>query len=128
MANKNKIVKIKRIGLFVFLAAVLSSAPGCVKRIVTIDSQPSGAEVSFGRKTVGTTPCNFDFTFYGSYPVKLTKEGYKDFYAAAKLKPPFYEWIPLDFVSELLLPVQFKDVHSFTYRLFPEEPFEFEEE
>jgi hypothetical protein len=113
--------KLRRMGLFIFFIVALIFLAGCVKRIVTINSQPSGAEVFFDRKAMGVTPCSFDFTFYGSHSIKLAKEGYKDFYTSERLKPPFYEYLPLDFISEVLLPAQLEDTHNFTYRLIPEQ-------
>ena len=116
-------IKIEKALLFVFIVVLIFTA-GCVKRIVTIDSQPSVAEVFFGSRMVGTTPCSFDFTFYGCHPIKLVKEGYKDFYTTERLKPPVYEYLPFDFISENLLPFQFEDVHNFSYQLVPEDPIE----
>jgi len=110
-------------GLIIFLTALIFNA-GCVKRIVTINSEPSGATVFFDQKNIGTTPCSTDFTFYGSHVIKLVKEGYKDFYASARLKAPIYEYIPLDFFSDVLLPVNLKDTHEVTYQLTPKEIFE----
>ena len=119
-----EILKIFRLTtLFIFFIALIFTA-GCVKRIVTINSEPSGATVYFDRKEAGVTPCSFDFTFYGSHPVKLVKEGYKDLYTTAKLKAPLYEYIPFDFISEVLLPVNIKDAHELTYQLTPKEVFE----
>ena len=110
-------------GLIIFLMALIFSA-GCVRRIVTINSEPSGATVFFDQENIGITPCSTDFTFYGSHPVKLVKEGYKDFYASARLNAPIYECIPLDFFSDVLLPVNLKDTHEVTYQLIPKEIFE----
>ena len=108
------------IGLIIFLTALIFSA-GCVKRMVTINSEPSGAKVFFDQKDIGVTPCTTDFAFYGSHAIKLVKEGYKDFYASARLKAPVYQYIPLDFISDVLLPVTLKDTHELTYQLTPED-------
>lgn len=106
------------LAVFIFLV-VFSS--GCVKRIVTINSTPEGARVYFHRQEKGLTPASFEFTVYGTYNLKLKKEGYEDLETAVKLKAPVYQYIPLDFISENLLPFKFVDRHEFSYELTPVE-------
>ena len=115
----NRKFEIKKIFFIVLCLTLIFTLTGCVKRMVTINSDPSGAKVYFCNETEerGITPCTFDFTFYGSCPIKLVKEGYEDLNTAIYLKAPVYEYFPIDFFSEIILPVRFIDKHQGSYRL-----------
>jgi len=95
------------------LAVILT---GCVRRVVTISSSPLGAKVFFGSEEKGCTPISFDFISYGSYPIKLTKDGYEDFCTTELLKAPAYEYIPFERIAEIL-PVRLERRFEFTYQL-----------
>ena len=98
---------------------------GCVLRSLTIDSQPSGAMVYSDDELIGETPVTTTFTYYGVRKITLEKvdaEGRlvcerKIVYE--KIKPPFYQILPLDFFSELIIPAKLKDEHCFSYQLDP---------
>ena len=100
--------------LILFVALQLC---GCVRRIVTIESQPPGAEVYFDRKLVGCTPYSHEFLYYGTHRLELVKEGYANLHSRLKLKGPIYEYFPLSFFSEVLIPWQLTDAHNFTFKL-----------
>jgi hypothetical protein len=106
----------KNIFITLGLFAILASA-GCVRRIVTIDSQPQGAQVYFDRKSIGQTPCEFEFLYYGGHHLELAKEGYANLNTTLKLNGPIYEYFPLSVLSELLIPWQLTDNHNFTFEL-----------
>ena len=95
----------------------LMTCSGCVRRIVTIDSQPQGAQVYFGRKLIGQTPCNHEFLYYGTHYLELVKEGYSNLTTTIRLKGPFYEYFPFSFISEVLIPWQITDRHNFSFEL-----------
>ena len=109
--------KMKKAYLATLLLLLLVLASGCVRRIVTFDSQPQGAEVYFGRKLVGETPCEHEFFYYGTHYLELAKEGYANLQTTVKLSGPFYQYFPLSFISELLIPWEITDQHSFSYKL-----------
>lgn len=102
------------ITLVLFLAL---TSTGCVRRIVTIDSKPQGAQVYFGRKLVGETPCAHEFLYYGTHYLELVKEDCANLKTTVKLKGSFYEYFPLSIFSELLIPWEITDEHSFTFKL-----------
>src|SRR5262245_38992736 len=62
-----------RIGLI--LSAVLLA--GCVRRTMTIESDPPGALVYMNNQEVGRTPVTREFIWYGFYDVQLRRDGYK---------------------------------------------------
>ncbi|MBN3037976.1 MAG: PEGA domain-containing protein [Candidatus Omnitrophica bacterium] len=99
----------------VIFTAVLTA--GCVRRVVTIDSNPQGAQVYFDRKLVGETPCEHEFLYYGGHHLELVKDGYENYRTVCTLKGPFYEYFPFSFFTEVMLPWELKDEHSFSYEL-----------
>ena len=106
-----------RLSFIVAALFLLAANSGCVRRIVTIESQPQGAQIYFDRKLIGETPCTHEFLFYGSHHLELAKDGYANVYTAVKLKGPFYEYFPFCVFSELLIPWQLIDEHSFDFKL-----------
>ena len=48
---------------------------GCVQRIISITSQPSGALVYLNDEEVGRTPISAPHLFYGVYDIRLEHEG-----------------------------------------------------
>jgi len=90
---------------------------GCVRRIVSINSQPPGAEVYFNHNLIGQTPCTHEFLYYGGYHLELVKEGYANLNTTLKLRGPIYEYFPLSFFSELVIPWELTDEHNFTFEL-----------
>ncbi|MCA9299283.1 MAG: PEGA domain-containing protein [Phycisphaerales bacterium] len=72
---------------------------GCLQRRVHITSEPSGALVVVNDVEVGHTPCDMDFTFYGTYDVLLRKDGYEPLRTARQAQAPWYEYPGLDLVA-----------------------------
>ncbi|MBL7085098.1 MAG: PEGA domain-containing protein [Candidatus Omnitrophica bacterium] len=107
----------KKTLLIMFLLFVVTANSGCVRRIVTIDSQPPGAQVYLDRKLVGETPYSHEFLYYGSHYLELVKEGYSNLNTAIKLKGPIYEYFPLSIFSELLIPWEITDKHELSFKL-----------
>jgi hypothetical protein len=77
---------------------------------------------------IGETPVTTTFTYYGTRKITLEKvdaEGrllYERKIVYEKIKPPFYQILPLDFFAEIVLPIKLEDKHYFTYRLDPLQP------
>lgn len=94
---------------FLTFALVSASLLGCVRRRMTIRSNPAGATVSLDNKEIGKTPLTADFTHYGNRKFRLVKDGFETKEVILPVKAPWYEWPGLDFVSEVLLPGQLKD-------------------
>lgn len=83
-------------------AISVSVLSGCVRRTLSITSEPDGALVFLNEREVGRTPIDVEFTYYGTYDVRVLKDGYEPLVTAADAKPPIWDTIPLDLVSELI--------------------------
>lgn len=76
-------------------------ASGCVRRTITVTSEPSGALVWLNGREIGRTPVETDFLYYGTYDVQLEAEGYEPLLTFGQAKPPWWDNIPLDLAAEL---------------------------
>ena len=105
------------------LAAVsLLPSGGCVQRIISVQSNPTGAVVYLNDQEVGRTPVQREFTWYGDYDVVLRKEGYETLKTHAPVPAPWWQFIPLDLFTEAL---PLTDTHSFRFDMHllqPEDP------
>ncbi len=99
--------------------AALLAASGCVIRELVIRSEPPGATVYINGREAGKTPHTETFDFYGSREIALRMDGYFTATRVVKLAVPWFEYFPLDLVSELLLPLRLRNRHEFTFELKP---------
>jgi hypothetical protein len=98
-----------RASILTILVAAIVAAPGCVQRRMTIRSSPPGALVYVDDYELGTTPVSHDFVYYGTRKVKLVKDGYETLTVRQPFPVPWYQYFPLDFVTENLLPWEIRD-------------------
>ena len=91
---------------------------GCVRRSLTIRSDPPGALAYLNDRLVGPTPVTFDFQWYGWHRLTLRKDGYERVSDRKQLRAPVYLWIPMDLVMEML-PVAVRDTREWSYALTP---------
>jgi hypothetical protein len=92
---------------------------GCVERRYVVTSDPPGAVVLRNNQPIGQTPADDHFLFYGTYHFTLIKDGYQTLKADQEVPAPWYEYFPLDFISENLIPWWIEDVRRFHYQLVP---------
>lgn len=104
------------------LVLVGLAGAGCVRRTVTIKSDPQGAATMLNDQLVGTTPVTVDFTWYGDYDIILRKDGYETLRTHHRIPSPWYQLPGLDFVSEVLVPWTIHDQHEVSFALAPEQP------
>ena len=104
-----------------FLFILLMS--GCVRRSLTIRTEPPGALVYVNDQLKGESPVNYDFVWYGWHRVMIRKEGFQRVDDRKRLRAPVHLWIPFDFVMELA-PVTIRDNREWSYTLapMPEQP------
>jgi hypothetical protein len=106
-----------RIGLLLALAAC---ATGCVRRRLTVRSNPPGAVVYVDNQQIGTTPCSVDFTYYGTREIRLVKPGYETLAVTQPIPTPWYQYPGIDFISENLTPYKIRDNRTVSYDLAPQ--------
>lgn len=81
---------------------VLAALQGCVERTITVTSEPPGAIVWLNDVEVGRTPVETEFTFYGTYDVRLRLDGYEPLLTSRKANAPVYDLPGLDLVAEAI--------------------------
>jgi len=106
---------------FLLSAYCLLLTTGCIRRQLTIRSEPDGAEILVNDKHLGVTPYTYDFEWYGWHRITLTKEGYERLDDRALIRAPFYLWIPLDLAMELV-PFPIRDTKVLSYQLVLKKP------
>lgn len=88
-----------------------------------IETTPPGAMVYVDNEPVGESPVTVPFTYYGTRKVTIEKLDaqrrllYERKVVFEKIRAPIYEYFPLDFFSEVLLPLKLEDKHTLSYRL-----------
>ena len=60
----------------VIMTLIALTATGCVRRRLTVRSNPPGASVYVDNQHIGKTPCSVDFTYYGTREIRLVKSGF----------------------------------------------------
>ena len=103
----------------ILFAAALAGTTGCVERVLQVRSDPPGATVYVNGTEAGKTPLDHPFTFYGTVEVALRREGALYHRELKELSCPWYDFFPIDFFSELLVPWTIRDVHLVEVRLSP---------
>lgn len=96
-------------GSLVAVVACAALCAGCVQRRMTIRSNPPGALVYVDDYQLGTTPVSHDFVYYGTRKIRLVKDGYETLTVRQPFPLPWYQYFPLDFVTENLLPWEVRD-------------------
>jgi hypothetical protein len=116
--TRSKLSALQVVALLLVMACVL---PGCVRRTLTIRSEPDGALVFLNDEEVGRTPVTTDFTWYGDYDVILRREGCQTLHTHEEVKAPWYQIPPIDFFFEVLWPGMIVDARTLDFYLEPEE-------
>lgn len=91
---------------------------GCVERTLTVRSYPTGALVYLNDQEVGRTPFRKRFIWYGAYDVQVRAEGYQTLKTTTPVIAPWWQWLPFDFVAEVM-PANLHDDHAVFYTLKP---------
>jgi len=107
--------------LLLLVAACGWVPAGCVRRTISITTDPPNARVFLNDQEVGRSAVTTDFLWYGDYDVIIRKEGYKTLQTNWDIKAPWYQWIPIDFFAEVLWPGWIHDSRERHYLLEPAE-------
>ncbi|MCI0464725.1 MAG: hypothetical protein L0Z62_47990 [Gemmataceae bacterium] len=109
--------------------AVTAGASGCVERryTVLVDAPcsnvpgavvPAAVVLENGRP-VGPAPVTRPFQYYGTYEFTIIRDGFQTLKVQQPIRAPWYEYFPLDFIAENLIPWTIRDVREFHYSLQP---------
>ena len=91
---------------------------GCLRRSLTIRTDPPGALVYVNDQIKGESPVTYDFMWYGWYRVTIRKEGFARVEDRKELRAPPHLWIPFDLIAEMT-PWTIRDDREWTYTLEP---------
>lgn len=114
---------VKSLCLLAILVACAGSALGsfgCVRRTLTIETEPSGAIVILNDREVGRSPVSTDFIWYGDYDVAVRKKDFKTIHTHIVLDAPWYQVPPMDFFADVLWPANIHDHRHASYTLEPQ--------
>ena len=106
--------------LLLLLLVGLLMAGGCVRRRLTVRSNPPGAVVYIDNQLVGKTPCSLNYIYYGTREIRLVKDGYETLTVNQPIPTPWYEVPPLDFFSEVVNPNEIRDERTVSFNLQPQ--------
>ncbi|MFQ5491385.1 MAG: PEGA domain-containing protein [Phycisphaerae bacterium] len=106
---------------FLAAAALAVGLAGCVRRSLTIETEPAGALVFLNDEEVGRSPVTTGFTWYGDYDLIVRLDGYETLSTHFVVKRPWYQVPPIDFCAEVLWPGHVVDRRSFHFALAPAE-------
>ncbi len=111
-------------------AALLATLPlgGCVERFIAVRTEPPGATVTLDDEKAGVTPCEIKYVWYGTREIVVELRGRRPVRALVPLNPPWWQYFPLDFVTDVLLPFTITDRREFTWALEATPPSEAEAE
>lgn len=92
---------------------------GCVRRRLTVRSNPPGALVYIDGQEIGRTPVATPYIYYGTRQMRLVKDGFETIVVNQRFPAPWYQIPPLDFVSENLVPQEIRDERVVDFELAP---------
>jgi hypothetical protein len=104
--------------LFLILA-ILIVGSGCVRRRLTIRSNPAGATAFVDDQPIGVTPVSTPFTYYGTRKIQLFKDGFETLTVKQPIRAPWYQVPPLDFFAENLWPREVRDERIVEFSMQP---------
>jgi len=99
-------------------ATVIST--GCVRRRMTVRTNPPGATVSVDNQVIGTTPAASSFVYYGTREFRIEKDGYRTETIRRRFNPPWYQMPGIDFIAETLWPGEIRDERIIDVELVPQ--------
>ncbi|MDP7004640.1 MAG: PEGA domain-containing protein [Phycisphaerales bacterium] len=85
-----------------FVVLTYVSLFGCVKRTISITTQPQGALVWVNEREVGRTPVDFDFLYYGEYDVRIEGEGQEPIMTSRWADRPLWDAPIIDLFAEMV--------------------------
>ena len=104
----------------IIIPLIVLTLCGCVRRRMTVMSNPPSATVYLDGKEIGRTPFSTNFDHYGKREFRVVKQGYETKTELKPVRAPWYQWVGFDFVSEVLLPGKLTDHKYYEFDLQPD--------
>jgi len=82
---------------------------GCVRRRLTVRTNPPGAMVYVDRQLIGPSPASTSYIYSGTRLIEVVGDGYRTEKLLRTFHPRWYQVPPLDFFSETLWPWELRD-------------------
>src|ERR1051326_5071770 len=99
-------------------ALALCLLAGCVERRFVITTDPPGAIVTNEKGIpIGAAPADEQWVYNGVYQFKLDMDGFQTQVVRENVAPKWYEYFPLDFISENVVPWTIQDIRRFHYQM-----------
>ncbi|MHB0956411.1 MAG: PEGA domain-containing protein [Pirellulaceae bacterium] len=98
----------------------ITAHSGCVRRRMTVRSNPPGAVVFVDERRLGVTPVSTSFTYYGTRDVRLMKDGFETVTEEHKFATPWYQFPVIDFFAENVWPFEVRDERILDFDLPPQ--------
>jgi hypothetical protein len=108
-----------RIAMLALAWLTSCSTTGCVRKRMTVRTNPPGAMVYVDRKPIGLSPASTNYVYYGTRNFEIVRDGYRTERFLRRFNPPWYAIPPLDFVSESLWPFEKRDERIIDVQLTP---------
>lgn len=105
--------------LLLLIAVVAVCAPGCVRRRLTVRTAPAGATLYVDDQPIGQTPVSTPFTYYGTRKIQIVKDNYETLTVKQTFNPPWYQYPPIDFITENLWPWEIRDERVVDFQMIP---------
>jgi hypothetical protein len=110
----------RRAAICLLLIGMTVLPTGCVRRRLNVRTNPPGALVYVDNQLIGETPCGVDITYYGTREIRLVKPGFEPLAVNQPIPTPWYQYPPLDFVSDNFWPTKIRDNRTVVYELRPQ--------
>jgi hypothetical protein len=99
---------------------LLPLATGCVERRFVITTDPPEAIVEFKGRPLSASPADLQFIYNAKkYEFVAQKEGYEMTVHYEEVKPRWYEYFGVDFISENIIPWTIRDIRHVHIHLKP---------
>lgn len=100
-AHRRSRMSQSRFAIWLFAICPFLLGCGSVERRIIITSDPDNAHVWLNDTDVGYTPLEVDFTWFGTYEVRVSKPGYASIHENREISAPLHEQPGIDFLALL---------------------------
>ena len=98
----------------------LALTAGCVRREIEVTSTPPGALLTLNGREIGRTPTRIEFTFDGTYDVRLKLAGYESVAGSGDSDMPVWDFMGADLVAEIV-PTDIHRLEHWHFELVPDD-------